>query len=59
MFDENEVEKDIHKLKLHETTTINLGKAIMADVTRVDGGWIYQYVRNSVKYNPVFVPYLG
>lgn len=51
------MEKDIYKLKLHETTQIKTGY-IEYWVTRVAGGWIYFHPRlDSGQMNSVFVPF--
>lgn len=52
------MDKDIYDLKLHETTEIIKQDGLNYYVTRVAGGWIYQYMRldcNSM--TSVFVPF--
>lgn len=50
------MEKDIYKLKLHETIEIKTGY-IDYFVTRVPGGWIYFNKRlDSGQMNSAFVP---
>lgn len=45
---------DIYKLKLHQST--NIAEGII--VTRVPGGWIYEFQKPQVNIlQPVFVPF--
>lgn len=61
------MEKSIYDLKLHQTTTVAIAYQLDARVTRVAGGWIYQYMQSETVairkdeineiFSPVFVPF--
>lgn len=61
------MEKSIYDLKLHETITVGIAYQLDARVTRVAGGWIYQYMQSETvairkdeikeRFSPVFVPF--
>lgn len=59
-------DKDVFNLKLHESTTSEMCWGTRCVVTRVPGGWIYQYKethgnnyqgRTDYFPSPVFVPW--
>lgn len=61
--------KNIHELRLHESVTIQIDYHLEARITRVPGGWLYQYIEyktTAIRQTdvtstqpPVFVPYVG
>jgi len=57
-----EENKDIHDLKLHETTYVEreLEDPLVTTVMRVDGGWIYRcFDKGSGIMGCTFVSYTG
>jgi hypothetical protein len=61
------MENDIYKMKLHNTITVAVAYQLDARITRVAGGWIYQYLQSKTVairqdaieqiFSPVFVPF--